>query len=141
MARTRKLVLSPDTDVYHIGLPVIALTNLDVLVRLSTLSSIEQRFLDLQALLKSIRNDPDLATVDQTKIALIFQMLFIATGCDNIFFFHGIGKATFLGTLYEYSKFINNSTWLMGSSLFCGLLAVHISKSTNLPSYLPSQLL
>ena len=146
---TRKLVLSPDTDVYHIGLPVIAPTNLDVLVRLSTFSSIEQRFLDLQALLKSIRNDPDLASVDQTKIALIFQTLFIAKGCDYISFFHGIGKATFLGTLYQYSEFITAGTTAPGTLTnktngffsFCGLLAVHILKVTNLHSYLPFQLL
>ena len=97
---TRKLVLSPDTDVYHIGLPVIAHTHLDVLVRLSNFSSIEQRFLDLQALLTSIQSDPGLAAVEQKKIAPIFQTLFIATGCDYISFFNGIGKATFLGTLY-----------------------------------------
>ncbi len=34
-AGTRKLVLSPDTDVYHIGLTIIAETQLDVVVRLS----------------------------------------------------------------------------------------------------------
>ena len=33
---TKKLILSPDTDVYHIGFPVIAATDLDVLVRLSS---------------------------------------------------------------------------------------------------------
>ena len=107
---TRKLVLSPDTDVYHIGLPVIAHTHLDVLVRLSNFSSIEQRFLDLQALLTSIKSDPGLAAVEQKKISPIFQTLFIATGCDYISFFNGIGKATFLGTLYEYSEFITADT-------------------------------
>ena len=112
---TRKLVLSPDTDVYNIWLQVITPTNLDVLVRLSTFSSIEQCFLDPQALLRSIWNDPDLASVDQTKIALIFQTLFIATGCDYISFFHGIGKATFLGTLYEYSEFITAGTTAPGT--------------------------
>ena len=70
---TRKLVLSPDTDVYHKGLPVIAHTHLDVLVRLSNLSTIEQRFLVLQALLTSIQSDPGLAAVERRKIAPVFH--------------------------------------------------------------------
>ena len=107
---TRKLVLSPDTDVYHIGLPVIAHTHLDVLVRLSNFSTIEQRYLDLQALLTSIQSDPGLTAVEQKEIAPIFQTLFIATGCDYISLFNGIEKATFLGTLYEYSEFITADT-------------------------------
>ena len=36
-AGKKKLVLSPDTDVYHIGLPIVAQTDFDVLVRLSKL--------------------------------------------------------------------------------------------------------
>ena len=50
-----------------------------------------------------------------TSIALIFQTLFIATGCDYISFFHGIGKATFLGTMYEYSEFITAGTTAPGT--------------------------
>ena len=49
-AGTRKLVLSPDTDVYHIGLPIIAGTNLECIVRLSSFNSIEHKFLDIQLL-------------------------------------------------------------------------------------------
>ena len=49
----KKLVLSPDTEVYHIGLPIVAETDLDVLVRLSTFSSTEHRILDMQALISA----------------------------------------------------------------------------------------
>jgi len=106
---TRKLVLSPDTDVYHIGLRVIAGTELDVIVRLSPFSSIEQRLLHLPALLTSFNNDPDLAALEERKIAHIIQTLFVTTGCDYISFFNGLGKATFMQTLFEYSEFITAS--------------------------------
>lgn len=33
-------ILSPDTDVYHIGLPIVAETDLEVIIRLSTFSSV-----------------------------------------------------------------------------------------------------
>ena len=95
-ADTKKLVLSPDTDVYHIGLTVIAAeTDLDVIVRLSPFSSIEQRLLHLPALLTSFKNDPNLAAVQERKIAQIIQTLFITTGCDYISFFNGLGKPLF----------------------------------------------
>ncbi len=44
-AGTNKLVLSPDTDVYHIGLPIVAGTDL------SPFSALEHRLLNLQALI------------------------------------------------------------------------------------------
>ena len=43
---TKKLVLSPDTDVYHIGLPIVAATNLNVIVQLSSFSSTALRLLE-----------------------------------------------------------------------------------------------
>lgn len=61
---TKKLVLSPDTDIYHIGLPIIAGTTLDVVVRLSPFSSLEHRLLDMQALILAFRNYPNLAGID-----------------------------------------------------------------------------
>ena len=114
-SRTRKLVLSPDTDVYHIGLRIIAETELDVMVRLSPFSSIEQRLLDLPALLLSFKNDLDLAAVEERKIAPIIQTLFITTVCDYISFFNGLGKSTFLNTLFEYSEFITDTTSTPGT--------------------------
>ena len=105
-AGSKKLVLSPDTDVYHIGLPIISRTELDVVVRLSPFSSLEHRLLDMQALIKAFRNDPDLAVVDQALSPSVMQTLYICTGCDFISFFNGFGKATFIATLFEYSHFI-----------------------------------
>ena len=105
-AGTKKLVLSPDTDVYHIGLPIVAETSLDVLVRLSKFNSIEHRILDMQALISAFVNDPELAHIPSPLLPLDMQTLFVCTGCDFISFFNGLGKASFMATLFEYCNFI-----------------------------------
>ena len=107
---TKKLILSPGTDVYHIGLPVIAATDLDVLVQLSSFTSIELLLLDIQALKQAFVNDPDLASIPTSSIGDIIQTLYVSTGCDFVSFFTGIGKATFLNTLYQYCNFICANT-------------------------------
>ena len=58
----KKLVLSPDADVYHIGLPIVAGSSLEVMVGLSPFTSLENRYmyLDMQALIKACTDDPDL---------------------------------------------------------------------------------
>ena len=114
---TRKLVLSPDTDVYHIGLPIIADTNIDVVVRLSSFNSLEHRYLHMQALLSAFHNDPELAPVNPALSPSVMQMTFISTGCDFISFFHGLGKANFLATLFLYCKFICSNTDLVPGTL------------------------
>lgn len=102
----KKLVLSPDTDVYHIGLPIVAETDHDVLVRLSKFNSVEHRILDTQALISALGNDPELAHIPSSFLPSVMQVLFVCTGCDFISFFNGLGKASFLATLFEYCKFI-----------------------------------
>ena len=56
----KKLLYSPDTDVYHIGLTLIDPSVHDVYVQLSNISSPELRLLHLNQLL---RDDPDLSLV------------------------------------------------------------------------------
>ena len=109
-AGNKKLVLSPDTDVYHVGLPIVAGTELECTVRLNVFNSTEQRFLDLQALITAFQNDPSLAAIEQVTLPSVMQMLYISTGCDFISFFTGIGKATFMATLFEYAEFICSNT-------------------------------
>ena len=82
-----KLVLSPDTDVYHIGLPIVAETDLYVLVRLSTFNSTEYRILDLQALISAFVHDPELAHIPSSSLPSVIQALFVFTGCDFVSFF------------------------------------------------------
>ena len=57
--KSRKLVCSPDTDVYHIGLPLISNQPIEVFVRLSMFSSQEHRYLSLNSLITSLQGDPD----------------------------------------------------------------------------------
>ena len=67
-AGEKKLVLSPDTDVYHIGLPQIVGTNLDVIVQLNQFNCKELRVLHMQHLTTAFTNDPDLATIPEALI-------------------------------------------------------------------------
>ena len=105
-AGKKKLVLSPDTDVYHIGLPIVAQTDFDVLVRLSKFNAVEHKLLDVQALIHAFTNDPELAHIPSHDLPSLIQVLFVCSGCDFISFFNGLGKASFLATLLEYSNFI-----------------------------------
>ena len=50
--------------------------------------------------------DPDLASIARETLFSTFRSLFIASGCDYIPFFSGIGKAAFLNTFYQYADFI-----------------------------------
>jgi len=107
-AGQRKLVLSPDTDVYHIGMTLIG--DEDVVVRLSPFNALEQRFLHLTHLLSCFKDDPELAGVEESSIPHIIQAMFICTGCDYISFFNGLGKTTFLQALFHYCQFITATT-------------------------------
>ena len=63
-AGTRKLLFSPDTDVYHVGLALVNPDRFDVYVQLSPASSPELRLLHLNQLLVDLNAaDPDLALV------------------------------------------------------------------------------
>ena len=84
----RKLVLSPDTDVYNIGLPLIAETNLDVIACLSQFTSKELHLLHMSQLINAFAHDPDLAMIPEPQIPSM-QTLYVCTGCD---FFYGLGK-------------------------------------------------
>ena len=97
---TRKLVCSPDTDVYHIGLPLICNQSMDVFVCISMFSSQEHRYLSLNSLLTSLQGDPDFPRELLPKAQ---QTLFICTGCDYVSYFAGFGKLTF----FQHASFIN----------------------------------
>ena len=68
------LVCSPDTDVYHIGFPLI--------VQLNAYTSIEHQYLWANQLRLALNHDPDLAAVEADNRLALLQALFIATGCD-----------------------------------------------------------
>ena len=100
------LVISPDTDVYHIGLPLTCIKQKNVIVQLHPLSSRELKYLDLPALLHALTNDPDLAGINPSILPRVLQTIFITSGCDYISFFSNIGKGTFLRYFFQYASFI-----------------------------------
>ena len=106
---TRILVISPDTDVYHIGLPLVTNSGKDIAVQVSAINSKEVRFVNLSALAYALVNDPDLAALKSSDLPQILQTLFVCTGCDYISFFSGIGKATFMRHFFQHAPFITGT--------------------------------
>ena len=102
------LVLSPDTDIYHIGLP-LSLENKQILTQVSPLKAKDVKLIDLQALIKALRHDPDLVGVAPDSIPKIMQTLFVCTGCDYVSFFNGLGKGTFMCYFFQYASFITGT--------------------------------
>ena len=45
------------------------------------------------------------------------QTIFVATGCDYISFFSGIGKATFLRYFYQHAEFISSGKYNLPGTL------------------------
>ena len=101
------LILSPDTDIYHIGLPLNH-GDKDIIIRISAYNSKDLCFLKLTAFIEALKNDPDLSALQPNLLPQILQTLFVATGCDYISFFSGIGKATFLRYFFQHSEFITS---------------------------------
>ena len=70
----------------------------------------------MKELVHTFINDPDLATIPQQQIPSTMQTLYICSGCDYVSFFHGLEKAYFLNSLFEYGDFIcSNSEQIPGT--------------------------
>ncbi len=80
----------------------------DIVVQISQYNSKVLCYLHLSAFITVMKNDPDLSTISQSLIPQIVQTLFVATGCDYISFFSGVGKATFMRYFYQYAEFISS---------------------------------
>ena len=105
---TRILVLSPDTDIYHIGLPLNRGSK-QVVIQVSPLNSTEVKYINISALHLALVNDPDLSCTESNSLPQIIQTLFVCTGCDYVSFFTGLGKATFLRYFFQYASFISGA--------------------------------
>ena len=57
-------VLSPDTDVYHIGLPLACINNKEIIVQLSAINDKQLKLLHMSSLVKALDHDPDLSKID-----------------------------------------------------------------------------
>ena len=66
--------------------------------------------------MKCLSADPDLAQIPQCERPRAMQTLYIATGCDYISFFRGLGKVSFLSTFFQHATFIaGQSDTVLGS--------------------------
>ena len=97
---TTFLVISPDTDVYHIELP-LQRQNKEVFVHISPINSREPKYLNMTALSTALCNDPDLVHIEASKVSQIMQTLFVCSGCDFTSFFSHMGKATFCDIFFS----------------------------------------
>ena len=104
----RVLVRSPDTDVYHIGLPLHHGDQKDIIIQINPYHSKELQYLHLSAFVVVLCNDPDLSAIPPHHIPQVFQTLFVTTGCDYISYFRRVGKATFLRYFYQHANFISS---------------------------------
>ena len=90
--RSKKiLVLSSDTDVYHIGLPLHCATAKEILVQLNPVNSKELKTLNITSFISAFKNDPDIAEVDSELLPKIMPTIYISTGCDYVSFSY-LGK-------------------------------------------------
>ena len=100
------LIISRDTDVYHIGLPLSCTQTKQIMMQISALSSRELQLVNITNLVQVFKTDPDLALIEQEKVPEIMQTLYAVSGCDYVSFFSGLGKATFLRYIFQYASFI-----------------------------------
>ena len=105
-----KLIYSPDTDVYHIGLTVLSeIPEREVIVQLSKRTDRKARYIHINSLIEALHTDPDLCQVSPELRPQLLQSLYIATGSDYTSFFNGIEKVSFLTTFFQCASFISGS--------------------------------
>ena len=91
------LVFSPDTDVYHIGLPIVQKFKKKVVVQLNMKFG-DEKYLDMKKLLHALTNDMAFHQISPSEIPNLIQILFICSGCDYVSFISGFGKSYFSKT-------------------------------------------
>ena len=88
------LIFSPDTDTYHIGLPLLGRNSeRKVVVQLSNTYD-KHEFLFLNQLIDRMYRDASVAHLALAGIDIpkVFQHIFIIFGCDYVSSFFGYGK-------------------------------------------------
>lgn len=95
---SRIFIMSPDTHMYNIGLPLDSKQRKEIVVQISRVSSRELKLLKLRSLLSALQNDPDLAHIEPAILPQVSQALYVSTWCDYVSFFSQMGKLHFYGT-------------------------------------------
>lgn len=106
---SRILVITPDTDVYMVGLGLPCARSKEIVAQINPYHTRELRLLHLNRLITALETDPDLGKVE-SDLPRILQAIYVATGCDYTSFFSRIGKSTFLRYFYQYASFITGGT-------------------------------
>ena len=111
----RICIYSPDTDTYHIGMPLLAeqLKDKEVIVQLS-LQKCDHMYCNLNVLQEKLLLDPDLHHVPSGERLAIMQKMYICSGCDYTSFFAGCGKTTFYSALFQYAEFVTSGVSIPG---------------------------
>ena len=81
------LIYSPDTDKYHVGLPLLEkYIHTEVTVQLAPSPPArpysDSRFLLLNRLHQALHHDLDLADIKQSTLTAVLQVVFVTIGCD-----------------------------------------------------------
>ena len=107
-------IFSPDTDVYHIGLPLDNAEK-DILIEINAVGTNQKRILSLSNLKHNLINDPDLASVPPELLPQVIQTLYVVTGSDYTSFFSGFGKISFMKCFFQHAEFITGGEKYTGS--------------------------
>lgn len=75
----RILIYSPDTDVYVIGLPLVNPSR-EYIVQNNVPHAQNLKYVDLNALIQALKDDPDLASLPPDLAAPCFQVLLLYLG-------------------------------------------------------------
>ena len=107
------MLYSPDTDVYHIGLPIMQeQAGLEVYIQLHWCHIDSHRYIHLNKFIQALYSDPDLSQVHPEKRASVTQAVNILTGCDYISYFKGI---SFLNVLFQHATCITGGRDPLGT--------------------------
>ena len=105
----KKLIFSPDTDVYHIGLTNVDIGQSDIIVHLSAIGR-DLKLLHMNSLMVALSLDPSLSSIPPNSHPSMLQMLYIATGCDFTSFFVSLGKSAFLKSFFSFAQWISSNS-------------------------------
>ena len=81
----------------------------EIIIQLSHIGKPVKLF-HLNNFIEAIRIYSDLHSIHPPGRAKVLQVIYIATGCDFVSFFVGIGKVGFLKAFYQYADFISGQT-------------------------------
>jgi len=107
---TRKLIFSPDTDTYHVGMGLLEdarISECDIYVQINRICD-PDTFLHLSKVGGAFQFDHSMATVPSQLRPQILQNLYVVTGCDYVSYLHSVGKVKFLQVLFQHASFITS---------------------------------